>query len=371
MNIDVIHQILGTVKDLYLYRLGIRRLPRSIFWLITWKCNSRCLHCEWGKSGDELNKTGGDSRVVSLKKVKEVLTEARSWGAGHIAFAGGEPFLREDFLKVLAHCKTEGYSVTVSTNGFLLSDPGFAEKVVETGVDRIDISLDAADALHDKLRGVRGAFAMVDKAIDNLNLLKNKRRFYLGINAIVSAQNMRKLDSLFEYAKKKRVDGIGLQPFHPVQARAKGLISQFMIDKKQTAELKKILKGLMAKHGALLSNSPFFVKKIPEYYRNNKMPKEACYGGSQEIHIYPDGTVSACCFLPGAQSVADMKLKEILRGSAFKEIVNKAKNKECPGCWSPPVHEYNLLFRPLEFASGLKLVRTFLKWTKEEPREKT
>lgn len=365
MNIDIIHQILGTVKDLYLSRFGIRKLPRSIFWLVTWKCNSRCLHCEWGKTGDELNKSQDKSRVVSLKRTKEVITEAGSWGARHIAFAGGEPFLRDDFLKILKHCKKEGYSVTVSTNGFLLSDPLFAEQVVETGVDRLDISLDAADALHDKLRDVKNAFAMVDKAIDNLNLLKKKRRFYLGINAIVSAQNMRKLDNLFEYGRKKGVDGIGLQPFHPIQARAKGLIPQFMINKEQVIELKKILKAVMAKYGQLLSNSPFFVKKIAEYYQDNKMPKEACYAGVQEIHIYPDGTVSACCFLRGTQSVADMDLKTILSSESFKGILNKAKNKECPGCWSPPVHEYNLLFKPLEFASGLKLIKTFLKWTKE------
>jgi len=64
MNIDTIHQILGTVKDLYLSRFGIRKLPRSIFWLITWKCNSRCLHCEWGKSGDELNRAEKLSREI-------------------------------------------------------------------------------------------------------------------------------------------------------------------------------------------------------------------------------------------------------------------------------------------------------------------
>ncbi|HTZ11832.1 MAG TPA: radical SAM protein, partial [Candidatus Margulisiibacteriota bacterium] len=169
-----------TVFNLYLSRAGLRRAPYSIFWLISWECNSRCLHCEWGKSSAELALLSAGSQELPLGRVKEILTEASSSGAKHIAFAGGEPFLRKDFLEILAHCKKEGYAVTVSTNAYLLSNFEFARQVILTGIDRLDISLDAADKLHDKLRGVDGAFKMVDAAIDNLKKLKGGRKFYLG-----------------------------------------------------------------------------------------------------------------------------------------------------------------------------------------------
>ena len=355
---------LKTILNFYLSTIGIRRFPYSIFWLITWQCNSRCLHCEWGKAVDELLRLPECSQDLALARVKEILTEARSSGARHIAFAGGEPFLRKDFLEILKHCKKEGYAVTVSTNGFLLANFEFAQQVIATGVDRIDLSLDAAGTLHDKLRDREGAFRMIEAAIDNLKKLKRQRNFYLGFNTVVSAFNMQSLLELFEYAQLKGIDGVGLQPFHYIQARAKGLIPCFVIAKEQLPILKETLNTIIRRYSFLLSNSTFFIRNIATFYENNKMPGYACYAGLQEIHLYPDGAVSPCCFIQSKESVRDKSLKQILGSREFRQLVKKARHKECSGCWSPPVHEYNLLLKPQEFLSGLKLIRTFLKWSR-------
>ena len=231
-------QILRTVTQFYLGCLGVRRFPSSLFWMITWECNSRCLHCEWGKPSD--------GEQLPLSRIKATVSEAKAHGASHIAFAGGEAFLRRDFLEIIRHCKDEGFAVTVSSNGFLMKDAGFARRVVETGIDRLDISLDAADRVHDELRGVRGAFGMVDAALDNLSALKRERDFFISLNVVVSGFNLHKLSDIFAYARRKGVDGVGLQPFHPVQARDKSLIPKFMLGGGQIAGLRKTLKKIIA-----------------------------------------------------------------------------------------------------------------------------
>ena len=365
MDVKRLPEIARSVSAMYLSRLGIRWLPYSLFWYVTWRCNSRCLHCEFGKSGTGsfMNDLRGDE--LPLEDVKKGITEAKSWGARHMAFAGGEPFIREDFLEIIRHCKKEGYVVGVSTNGYLLANEDFASKVLATGVDRIDISLDSPGKLHDDLRGVSGAFDLVNQAIANLHKGKKSYHFYLGINTVVSGFNYRQLPAIFEYAAEKHLDGVGLQPFHYTQARAKELIPSFLLNPQQISELKIILAGILNKYGHLLKNSSFFVKNIASFYENQHMPKFSCYGGWQEAHIFPDGTVGICCFNRIKSSLRDKNLRELLLSDEFKEAIQKAKVKDCPGCWSPPVHEYNLLFKPKEILSAIELLKIFLRWTKK------
>jgi MoaA/NifB/PqqE/SkfB family radical SAM enzyme len=175
---------------------------------------------------------------------------------------------------------------------------------------------------------------------------------------------MDKLVDLFEYAAKKGIDGIGLQPFHPIQARAKELVEEFLIPEEKITVLKDLLNTIILRYPAILSNSTFFIRNIPEFYRDHKMPAEACYAGLQEVHIYPDGSVSPCCFIPSVLSLRENSLKKVLASKEFNALLKKARKKECPGCWSPPVHEYNLLFKPVELLSGLKLLTRFIKWSK-------
>lgn len=355
-------QITRTVSEVYLSSFGQRRLPYSIFWYVSWQCNSRCLHCKFGLSPNE---SSGPPDELPLSRIKEVISEARSFGAAHIAFAGGEPFVNPDFLKIVEHCKKEGFVVGVSTNGFRLADSNFAREVLERGVDRLDLSLDAPDELHDELRGVPGAFNLVDGALDNLLTLKPHYNCYVGINTVVSGFNFRRLEEIFKYARRKGIDGVGLQPFHHTQARRGDLVSRFLLTADQAQELKHILKNIISQQRPLLKNSPFFVKNIANFYEDQQMPGLRCYGGLQEIHIFPEGNIGVCCFNRGQLSLREHGLREIIQSDDFAQVIRRAQTKDCPGCWSPPVHEYNILFRPQELFSGLSLLRTFLRWTKD------
>ena len=89
-----------------------------------------------------------------------------------IYFGGAEPFIREDFLTIMAHVKSLALPVSFTTNGTLL-DQEKIQKVAELGVDEINFSIDGPEALHDKLRG-RGNFG---KVMSNMgHLLDCKKR---------------------------------------------------------------------------------------------------------------------------------------------------------------------------------------------------
>jgi MoaA/NifB/PqqE/SkfB family radical SAM enzyme len=54
----------------------------------------------------------------------------------HIYFGGGEPFIREDFLTIMAHVKSFALPISFTTNGTLLNQEKI-EKVAELGVDAL------------------------------------------------------------------------------------------------------------------------------------------------------------------------------------------------------------------------------------------
>src|SRR5439155_2201576 len=60
----------------------------------------------------------------------------------HITFVGGEPFFRKDLGRILAHARAEGFSrVGVTTNGTVLSKPGFVRELRASGLDFIEFSI--------------------------------------------------------------------------------------------------------------------------------------------------------------------------------------------------------------------------------------
>lgn len=108
-------------------------------------CNLRCKHC--------LRDFSETSRNLPLALIERVLTEAKAYEAGHVAFTGGEPTLHPQFAKILDTCDALGFTYHVCTNGSLL--PRLWNRLFEgrAGLTGISLSLDGAtEATHDTIR---------------------------------------------------------------------------------------------------------------------------------------------------------------------------------------------------------------------------
>ena len=63
-------------------------------------------------------------------------------GIPHIIFTGGEPTLREDLPELIAHAEHNGQITGLNTNARRLSDARYVEKLVEAGLDHVQITLE-------------------------------------------------------------------------------------------------------------------------------------------------------------------------------------------------------------------------------------
>ncbi len=172
--------------------------PRLIFWEVTKGCNLRCIHCR--ASATELSSPAD----LPTGKAVEIISQIASFAKPILVLSGGEPLYRADVLDLARVATDRGLRVALATNGTQVSKT-VAKKIVESGVRRVSISLDGADAhTHDTFRGIPGAF---DAAIHGLRNLQNQG-MSVQINMTIARHNARQLPAVLELAKRLGADAL-------------------------------------------------------------------------------------------------------------------------------------------------------------------
>ena len=148
-------------------------------WLISMRitdvCNHRCAVCgQYGSGG--YNRDDNDLPTVKgnvpVKKYIEMI-ESISHLKPHIYITGGEPFLYNGLIELGNFIKKKGLTLQVVTNGVKLEER--AKDIVDNGWDMICVSLDGPEEIHDKCRGVKGAYKTMAKGLERINQLKKEK----------------------------------------------------------------------------------------------------------------------------------------------------------------------------------------------------
>ena len=140
--------------------------PTHVLIETTTRCNLRCKQCAHVIGKYDF----ADMTLETFAKLRPLFPHLRQAALyGH-----GETFLYKHFFEMLAELKRYPASVYVTTNGTLLTE-AVAERLVELGLDKLAVSLDAATpALFNEIR--RGAdFEKVMQNIRALNAVKKRK----------------------------------------------------------------------------------------------------------------------------------------------------------------------------------------------------
>ena len=134
-----------------------KQLLRLLFWESTIKCNLRCAHC---RRVDDDSTAHLDMTTAQAKGMIDQLAEV---GKDQpfmpiLVFSGGEPLCREDLFELVDYAGDLKIRAALATNGTLV-DSAVAQRIKDSGIARVSVSLDGADAqTHDKLRQLEGSF---------------------------------------------------------------------------------------------------------------------------------------------------------------------------------------------------------------------
>jgi MoaA/NifB/PqqE/SkfB family radical SAM enzyme len=111
-------------------------LPISISFEPTTSCNLRCPECPSG-----LRSFTRPTGMLEEDLFKKTIDELHKTLIYLIFYFQGEPFLNPKFLDLVAYASSKGIYTATSTNAHYLNDSN-AKKTVESGLDRLIISID-------------------------------------------------------------------------------------------------------------------------------------------------------------------------------------------------------------------------------------
>src|SRR5215212_12225231 len=178
--------------------------PLYVKMKIFYGCNLKCEMCNhWRETREP---------PVSAERFKEIICELGEMGTTKIHLSGGEPMLRPQIPEFIELASSLGIKVTMTTNGTLV-DKEKAKRLVEGGLRGVNISIDSPiRKMHEKIRGVEGAFKATTKAVELFRRYKHKGKLTIRINTVVSRTNYQTLETLPDLVHQLGADGINLIP---------------------------------------------------------------------------------------------------------------------------------------------------------------
>lgn len=168
----------------------------------TYACNYRCPKCPRTAISHE-----GMSGSLSNEMFDKLFAEAAQYGLPSITFShGGEPLMRKDLAQLLAKAREAGIVDRMfHTNGSLL-DYDRSVELIDCGLTKINISLDAASPeVYDRVRPGGDYRKVVDNVENFLRAKKEAGKSYprVRVSFVVSEENRHEQAKFYEIWKDK------------------------------------------------------------------------------------------------------------------------------------------------------------------------
>ncbi len=163
---------------------------------LTHRCDLNCGHCY----------AGGPRETVEMgtEDWKKVISKLFEIGIPHLCFTGGEATLREDLPDLIAYAEDLGLVTGLLTNGCRLADMGYLKKLIESGLDHCQITIESHDpAVHNEMVKAEG-FERTMAGIKNCVATG----LYTVTNTTITHRNMGSLRETIKF-----IHGLGIHRF--------------------------------------------------------------------------------------------------------------------------------------------------------------
>ncbi|ACP37006.1 PTO1314 family radical SAM protein [Saccharolobus islandicus] len=269
--------IVGNVKRALL-GLGVRKLPLIAGHKLLYTCNLRCRMCPFWRRKDE--------KLLSLEEEVLMLKSLERAGVLFMGFEGGEPLLRRDLEQILEESYKRFYTSLV-TNGWLLKD---RVKSISENLDYLFVSIDGIDEVHDKIRGISGAF---ERAVEGI---KEARKYLpVAISFTITRENMDQVKDVIELAQKLNVK-ISIQVEYDYSTAEK-----LSPDKRRLYDTLRLIIELKKRGYPIVESVDYFEAIVNSWY--NKMPWKC--KPWLTINIDPQGRIVLPCYVLNEYSGTD------------------------------------------------------------------
>jgi MoaA/NifB/PqqE/SkfB family radical SAM enzyme len=286
------------------------------------------------------------SRPFTLAQLMPLLPAIRELGVRWIVLSGGEPLLNPELSALCSVLKKEGLHLTLLTTGLLLEKR--AEEVVES-FDDVIVSLDGPPAIHDRVRQVRRAFAVMQSGIAATKLRRPGMR--ITARTTVQKANHLNLRETVAVAKSLGLDGISFlaadltsEAFNRAIPWSDGRRAEVGLTAEEVealaAEIEAVIVEFSSEIGeGYIAESPEKLRRIVHHFRAHlgfEQPQSPrCNAPWVSAVIETDGTIRPCFFHRPIGTLQNASLPQILnseQGVSFRAALDVANNPICNRC---------------------------------------
>ena len=168
-----------------------------VVWNSTRTCNLKCRHCYMDSDSRKYNDE------LTTAEAKKFIDDLAEFKVPVLLFSGGEPLIREDFFELAAYAAEKNIRPTLSTNGTLITRE-VAQEIKNIGVGYVGISLDGLANVNDKFRGVKGAFNLAMRGIENCVAVGQR----VGLRFTINRHNFEELDKIFDFIEAEKINRV-------------------------------------------------------------------------------------------------------------------------------------------------------------------
>lgn len=344
-------------------RLGRIDRPRLLTYIVTFRCNARCVMCDsWRKDGED---------ELSLDQIARIYRQLPPLHA--VRLTGGEPFVRPDLeaIAALTQDLLRPGLLHVTTNGFLTDRiVSFCERRDRRVPLQLLVSIDGVGEKHNEIRGRRDAW---DKAIATVRAIAPRQRalgLRLAVNqTIVDAESARQYGELRDLLRPLGVRNQVVIAYQAsatyslsreVEARPKepGAFVPFGdLDAAALARLFDEIEGDLADY-------PLPERVAKRYYldgirarllEHRASPSPPCVALGAHLRLLPNGDVPTCQFnTRRVGNLATESFEAIWGGASPRTEAQRKWVRDCPGCWA----ECEVLPNAIYSGDLLRYIRT-------------
>lgn len=343
----------------YYFMSGKSFLPNSITLFLTYRCNLKCYMCPQVIQDDdnkvkritEVNDSYSKDKEMSYDEIRKIVDEVAKLRP-KFYITGGETLLHSNAIESIRYIKSKNMAVSFQTNGVLLNK--HASDIVSSGVDKLIVSIDGPEAVHNSIRGVPNAFSLSVAGLKEVLRVRKEMKSLtplVEINMVIVKDNYKYLLDMINIASDIGVDALGFQ--HPVfeseendKKQYKAYFNAFGIEQQKEGyytseimehdvnELLKMITGI--KKSAAPIEISFFpnikMEHIKPYYLDLQYPfKNRCLSPWNSCVIQPNGDVSPCMgYVAG--NIREENLLSIWNNDKMVKFRRKIKEGLFPTC---------------------------------------
>ena len=302
------------------------------------RCNCRCVMCDIWRIRQV--------REITPRDLEPHLTSLRELNVKWIVFSGGEPLMHSDISSLSRVCRAEGVRVTLLTAGLTLEKRA---DIVAASIDDLIVSIDGPPDIHDKIRGVPGAYRRLQRGIEALRQLRAEMPIHG--RCTIQKGNFGELRNTVHVARALNLNSISFlavdttsNAFNRPGGWSPGHQATVALNTAEVAVLESEIEALISEYeneiesGFVVENAEK-LRRIPLRFRSRlgQIPAMAprCNAPWVSAVVESDGTVRPCFFHRPIGNIHEHPLADVVNSDEalnFRRNLDISRDPVCRNC---------------------------------------